>query len=225
VPKWRAIVFDLDDTLYPERDYVFSGFRAVATWAAEHLGIPQTTGTAELIGLYRSGVRGDTFDRWLADRGLSPAGLVPQLVQVYRDHNPSLRPFPGVPELLAALHASRQLGLVSDGYLTVQERKWTALGLAAFFDAVIFSDAWGRATWKPSPKPFEAALQQLAVAAQDVVYVADNPVKDFLGARQVGLATIRLRWPDGEYTQFQPSTPQHAPDFTVASLTDLQGLL
>ena len=33
----HAIIFDLDDTLYPERDYVLSGFRAVAqTYAQIH---------------------------------------------------------------------------------------------------------------------------------------------------------------------------------------------
>jgi hypothetical protein len=40
VSGWRAIVFDLDDTLYPERDYVLRGFRAVAAWSDPNLGIP-----------------------------------------------------------------------------------------------------------------------------------------------------------------------------------------
>ena len=57
VPKWRAIVFDLDDTLYPERDYVLSGFRAIARWAAEHLRIPAEDGYRELAELFAAGVR------------------------------------------------------------------------------------------------------------------------------------------------------------------------
>jgi len=70
VPRWRAVVLDLDDTLYPEAAYVRSGFRAVAGRAEGTLGIPAPEGERELVSLFEAGVRGDTFDRWLAARGL-----------------------------------------------------------------------------------------------------------------------------------------------------------
>lgn len=220
--RWQAIVFDLDDTLYPERDYVFSGFRAVAAWAEAQLGIPAGQGVAELRYLFEQGVRGDTFNRWLAAHDLGPDSLVPQLVQVYREHEPRLVPFPEVPQLLASLHRRYGLGLLSDGYLPVQQRKLAALGLAHHFDAVVFSDEWGRAAWKPSIKPFQAVLQRLAVDAENSVYVADNPAKDFLGARQVGTFTIWVRWSGGEYTHLDPPSPQHAPHLTLTSLLELE---
>ena len=72
MPAWQAIVFDLDDTLYPERAYVLSGFRAVAAWAAGELGLPVTQGFAELRRLFDDGVRGDTFNRWLESHGFQP---------------------------------------------------------------------------------------------------------------------------------------------------------
>lgn len=221
----QAVVFDLDDTLYPERAYVLSGFRAVARWAEARWAIPATQGYEELHTLFAQGVRGDTFNRWLQQHGLDPAPRIPQLVTAYREHEPELAPFAGIPALLARLQLTRPVGLVSDGYLAVQRRKFAALGLAHHFGAVVFSDSWGRAAWKPSPVPFRAVLDQLGAHPEGAVYVGDNPKKDFLGARRLGMATIRLRLLDGEHYTLEPTGDEYAPDRTVGSVADLAALL
>ena len=223
--RWRAIIFDLDDTLYPERDYVLSGFRSVAEWGQQHLGIPVDRGFSELHKLYVAGIRGDTFNRWLAHHGIPSEEIVQELVRVYRDHWPTIRCFPEVPTLLGSLRRHFRLGLVSDGYLEVQQRKLSSLGLAGHFDAIVFSDELGRESWKPSMKPFIKVLTKLNVPPSVAVYVADNPVKDFLGARQAGMSTIWVHRPDGEYTHLRPPSAAHAPDYKVTSLTELEQLL
>jgi putative hydrolase of the HAD superfamily len=203
---------------------VLGGFRAAATRAAVRLGIPAEQGYAQLRRLFAAGVRGDTFDRWAAMHGWPPSA-VPALVEAYRGHEPALRPFPGVPALLDSLRRRARLGLVSDGHLAVQRRKLAALGLAGHFDAIVFSDAWGREAWKPSTRPFEIVTALLAVPGRAAVYVGDNPTKDFLGARRAGLATIWLRRPDGEYAGRTPPTAEHAADMVVGSLAALEALL
>jgi putative hydrolase of the HAD superfamily len=220
--EWRAIVFDLDDTLYPERDYVFSGFQAVALWADDHLGIPTEQGVAELRHLFERGARGDTFNRWLAKYNLTNEDLVHRMVDVYREHHPVLTPFPEVPDLLTLLQRHYYLGLVSDGYLSVQQRKLTALGLSHYFDAIVFSDEWGRAAWKPNVRPFETILQRLTVEATKSIYVGDNPTKDFFGARQIGMFTVWVQWSGGEYIELSPPTAQHAPHLIVTSVKELE---
>ena len=222
---WQAIVFDLDDTLYAERDYVLSGFRAVAKWSAINLGIPQEQGYAALYQLYTSGVRGDTFNRWLHLFGMNEK-YVPALVQVYREHEPHLRPFPEIPPLLAELHRQYRLGLLSDGFLEVQKRKLAALGLAASFDAILFTDELGREHWKPSPKPFREILLRLGMEEPNrAVYVADNPLKDFIGARETGMYTIWVRRAGGEYDHREPPTEAHRPHEMVQSIAELPRLL
>ena len=221
----RAIIFDLDDTLYPERDFVLSGFRAVALYSEKTLGIPAEAGYVSLLALYESGVRGDTFNRWLATFGRPEESLVEQCVQVYRRHNPDIQPFDGVPRLLQDLAGEHRLGLVSDGYLAIQKRKLSALALAPYFDAVVFSDEWGRMAWKPSSRPFQAILQRLDLAAGQAIYVADNPLKDFYGARRLGLATIMIKRPAAEYSHLQPPTPAHAPDAIIDHLALLSQLV
>jgi putative hydrolase of the HAD superfamily len=225
VSRWQAVVFDLDDTLYLEKSFAFSGFRAVSAWAETHLGIPAAQGLAEMKGLFEQGVRGDTFDRWLSGHGLSADSLVSQLVHVYRAHEPVLAPFPEVPEVLASLQGRYRLGLLSDGHLDVQRRKLAALGVAHYFDTVVFSDEWGREAWKPSAVPFEAVLRQLGTGAGESIYVGDNPVKDFFGARQVGMFSVQVRRPGGEYADLEPPTAQHAPHRIATSLVELEQVL
>lgn len=231
--NWQAIVFDLDDTLYPEREYVFSGFHAVAQWGATTFGIDAVTGYAHLQTLFEAGVRGDTFNRWLTEFNLveqeSTQGVVETtitaLIEIYRHHTPTLRPFPEAVALLPTLAQHYQLGLVSDGYLAVQQRKWAALRIAHHFCGVVFSDQWGREAWKPSTKPFTEVLHLLKVAPEQAVYIGDNPLKDFLGAKQVGMATIWLKRADGEYTKHEPPTAAYGPDQTVTSWAALQRVL
>jgi putative hydrolase of the HAD superfamily len=220
----KAILFDMDDTLYPERTFVLSGFRAVADWAEVHCGIPAGEGYARLESLFVAGARGDTFNRWLADFAFREAAeLVPQLVQVYREHRPTIRPFPEVPTLLTSLRQTYRLGLITDGYLAVQRRKLAALRLDSLFEVVVFSDEWGRQAWKPAAQPYEAALSRLMLSPGEVVYVADNPRKDFFGARQVGMWAVWLRLPQGEYAHIQPPSPHHESHVTVSSWPELMG--
>ncbi len=219
----HAVIFDLDDTLYPERSYVLSGFQAVAVWIETILAIPKAETLHELGLLFTQGVRGDTFHQWLGQRGVGGERdeLVRQMVVIYREHDPVLTPFDGMTELLDELEQQYRLGLISDGYLTVQQRKWKAISFNRLFQSVVFSDAFGREHWKPSHVPFQVALEALDVSPERAVYVGDNPAKDFIGARAAGLSTIRFRSSGGEHALAEPPSSLHAPDRTVESVDDL----
>ena len=221
----QAIVFDLDDTLYSEQDYVISGFKAVAEWAAVNLGIAQDKGFTTLANLYDQGVRNNTFNQWLAIHQIENSAVVPKLLDVYRSHEPTINPFDESIDLLKTLNQSYKIGLVSDGYLQVQQRKWTALGLDTFFDAVVFSDSLGRENWKPSTAPFKLVLNQLNVAPEFSVYIGDNPRKDFFGARQLGMSTIWIKRSDSEYGDLQPPSLEYQPDLTIDSLSQVLELV
>jgi putative hydrolase of the HAD superfamily len=127
--------------------------------------------------------------------------------------------------LLASLKNTYRLGLLSDGYLEVQQRKLHALNLAHYFDAAVFSDKWGREAWKPSVKPFEEILSLLRTEASAAIYVGDNPTKDFLGARQIGMFTIWVKRPEGFYASLKPPTANHSPDLSLRSLEELHTFL
>jgi putative hydrolase of the HAD superfamily len=241
----KAVVFDLDDTLYPEKQYVQSGFRAVARECAGQIDLEPEQIYEKLVEISDAGERRRTFDVFLESSGLNDS-LAARMVDVYRDHTPTLSPYPGVTGMLAELSVDHRLGIVSDGDLKVQQRKWHALGLERFFRAVVFSDELGRDSWKPSERPFLAVLEaldvrrdswkpserpflavleELDVPPGEAVYVGENSLKDFLGARRSGMRTVRVLEPAGYYTLEEPPTPEHAADATVTTLADLVELV
>lgn len=220
-----AVIFDLDDTLYPERDYALSGFAAVASWAEGALGVPYTEGYAALRRMFETGVRGDTFNRWLAERSLPKQPWIPQMVQVYREHTPDLQPFEDTLPLLDRLRERHPLALITQGYRPGQQRKLEALELTEYFDPTVIMGEEERAHWKPSSQPFERALSELGVRAEQSAYIGDNPLKDFLGARLLGMKTIWVRRPGGEHASKQPPTPEHAADEELTELAAVPAAL
>lgn len=213
-------VLDLDDTLYPERDYVISGFKALDTWAYTELKIE---GFAKhCIRLFEQGERGTIFNQALEAVGMNASQeRIQQLLNIYRNHTPvGLTLFPDAERFLNQKSKNIQLGLITDGYLEVQKLKFAALNIKPFFDAVVFSDALGREHWKPSTAPYEQVETLLKVEGTRCLYIGDNPTKDFLGARTRGWLTIRLRRESGEHCLKEP-TAEHAADFEIHSLDEL----
>jgi len=196
----RVALFDLDDTLYPERAFVDGGFRAVGRFLGPQLGRAPATIARRLRALHDRDGRGRLFDTLLAEYG-RPADpdLVLAALLVYRAHRPRTRPFSDVIESLDAIRtAGFRTGLVTDGLSAVQRRKLAALpDVAKRLDAVVMTDELGPAYAKPSAVPFRIACRLLGVDTGDAVYVGNDPRKDFVGAKEAGLWTIRTgRLPD-----------------------------
>ncbi|WP_333609564.1 hypothetical protein, partial [Arsukibacterium sp.] len=64
-------IFDLDDTLYDERQYVESGLRAVARLAATRWQLDENSSYHTLLQLLDTRGRGRIFDDWLAQHNLA----------------------------------------------------------------------------------------------------------------------------------------------------------
>jgi putative hydrolase of the HAD superfamily len=190
----RVVVFDLDDTLFPEREYVRSGIAAVAAF----LERPDFATVA--WELFTGGVRGRLFDETLVRLGLPvEARTIELLVERYRTHRPALRLFPEVDAVLAGLRPRCRLAIVSDGPLAAQERKIEALGLRGRFDPIVLTDRWGRAFWKPHERAFRAVEAATGEHGGACAYVGDNPLKDFVAPRALGWRRVRVRRVDGEH--------------------------
>ena len=219
----NTLVFDLDDTLYPERDYVFSGFRAVGEWMSDRHGVSGFGTRAQ--ARFAGGERGRVFDSTLADFGMeaSPA-LIGELVEVYRNHQPRINLFPDAFVALEWASGRFNVALITDGYASVQEKKITALGLERWIPCRIITDALGRHNWKPSPAAYRAVMDFFSGPAGGFVYIGDNPRKDFIGARRLGWRTIRIIRPEGEHANYQPAAHEAA-EIEITSLDDLDRLL
>ena len=216
----RVVVFDLDDTLYLERDFVRSGFAAVGRWLEAHRGVRDFE--AHAWELFLAGRRGDVFDRALPELGLEPQpALVRELVGVYREHSPTLRLESAAAELLAALHGRCRLALLTDGYHDTQRRKIAALQLDPRCRPIVCTDQWGRAHWKPSPRGFLHIQQVLEAAPERCIYIGDNPAKDFRAPKALGWRTLRVRHALGEHARAAAASPLDDADATVTSLAEV----
>ena len=186
-----AVVFDLDDTLYAERDYVYSGYGAVADYLRKTADRDEDF-RSWLWERFLAGRYGGAFDELNDYFALDLSdGRITELVSVYRGHEPDIHPGEGIGELLENLHGKFRLGIVSDGFLPAQQLKLNSLALERFFDAVVFTESLGRDAWKPSPAGFEAIAEKLNVSHEACVYIADNPSKDFVAPNALGWRTIQ----------------------------------
>jgi putative hydrolase of the HAD superfamily len=221
----RAVVFDLDDTLYPERDYVRGGFSAVADHAASTMGEDSAQVLGELWEMFQSGVRRDTIDQWLRGRGRDPAIDGPGMIEAYRAHAPRLTPYPDVAPALEGLRGAAKLGLITEGRRAGQQAKLDALGLRPRLEKVVILGEDERADWKPSRVPFDRWLEGSGLAPEQAVYLADNPAKDFLGARRAGWRSIRVRRADGLHRDEEPIADDARPDEEIQDLVSLGSIL
>jgi len=220
----KAVVFDLDDTLYPERAYAFSGFEAVAARFADWLGDPAASAAA-MRRLFDTEHRTRVFDALLAELGLDePGDLIGAMIGAYRRHRPNIALYADADAALTRFSGRCRLGILSDGPTVQQSAKVAALGLAARVDAIILTDELDPGLSKPHPKGFELMADRLGAAHDECTYIADNPAKDFVAPNALGWVTIRVVRPDGIYKD-APVAEGGAPRQIITSLDEIDGLI
>jgi putative hydrolase of the HAD superfamily len=222
-----CLIFDLDDTLYAERDFAVSAFGEVGRWAATTFGI---RGLAdEMTERLDQGQLGQLFGAALqARRPEHTAAELAALVQVYRTHEPSqLHLFDDAARALTTFSArpDTALGLITDGTAMVQASKIRALGISDRFGHAILTDALGgRPFFKPHPLAFEQMQATLAQSGDRLVYVGDNPAKDFQAPNRLGWLTVQVDRPGQRSTRLHrgaQTLPDGAARHVVESLDEL----
>jgi putative hydrolase of the HAD superfamily len=185
------IIFDLDDTLYDERVYVESGLQAVAAFGADQFGWEPAISFRFMMNVLDQEGRGAIFDRWLATHRRHGKGLVRECVRVYRHHAPSLWLYQEARELLSTL-SLYPLYLVTDGHKVVQQHKIKALGIEFFFRHIFITHRYGIRHAKPSIYCFEKIQKRESCDWHHMIYIGDNPAKDFVSLNPLGIHTVRV---------------------------------
>lgn len=221
-----VLVFDLDDTLYPERQFALCGFRAAAAWAEAELGLRGLD--ADMIRLLDAGYLGGLFAKVLEDRrsGQHSPGQVQGLIAAYRSCEPELSLFGDARWALENYGRAGPLGLITDGTHAMQQKKVRALELEPRFRTIIYTDllAEARAFAKPHPRSFELMETALADPGGRFVYVGDNPAKDFAAPNARGWVTVQVVREGGIHDAtrtIEGGAAQHK----VSALTELPKIL
>ena len=172
------IILDLDDTLYSEREFQRSGFRAIL----ETLDVDHTVLLDDLLELNIQGA--DVFERMNFDDHLRHVAL-----SIYRQHIPSISLYPDAALFIdQALAAGCLLSIATEGRSISQRNKMTALGLDGKITHILISEEVGHRKVEP-----EFFAEIIAVAKdRPCVMVGDNPVKDFVVPNSFGWDTYLL---------------------------------
>jgi putative hydrolase of the HAD superfamily len=218
-----VLVFDLDDTLYLERDFAFSGFEAVGRWLQEQLKCP-TDPVPRMKALFESDSRNRVFNQLLAEWQCSQSQIeawVPLMVDCYRNHTPVIDVCADAAKAIDRWEKTFQLSLISDGPPRMQQNKIRALKLEDRFRPIILTDQWGESFRKPHPRAFHEVQNVTGHSGPECVYIADNHSKDFIAPRQLGWRTVCVGRKGGVYSQAVAPTGG-SPEFHVSSLDELE---
>ena len=180
VDQNTVVVFDLDDTLYNEIEYLKSAYLEIAqqlenkNWRALY---------AQMISMYRNSK--DVFGYLSEQYDTSKSTLITS----YRKHKPAITLFNGAMETLQLIkNKNGKIGLITDGRKITQTNKIKALGLLPFLDCTVISEEFG--TEKPHPNNFKHMEKTFGKGSYH--YIADNLKKDFLTPNAIGWNTIGL---------------------------------
>lgn len=188
----KGVIFDLDDTLYSEKEYVKSGFKVISDLLGG--GYEETLWTYFCMGkkaineLLKKLKREDEID---------------SILDVYRNHKPNIHLYDGVKDMICELRERNiKVGIITDGRPEGQRNKIDALGLDNLADDIIITDEIGGVQFrKPCDIAFRILQIRWSLPASTIVYVADNPEKDFQAPRQLGMKSIFFNNKDGLHSQ------------------------
>jgi putative hydrolase of the HAD superfamily len=188
----KCVIFDLDDTLYPEIEYCKSGMLSISKILAKKLSLSSEGVFEKIWSRFLSGDRDMLFNKILDEFGYEyDQSFILELIGAYRGHMPDIVLPIESESVLKELSREYTLALLSDGFMPAQRLKVDSLGIKDYFKEIVFSDELGREFWKPSTVGFEKILVNLNIAPEMAVYVGDNIKKDFIAPNKLGMHSIQ----------------------------------
>lgn len=189
----KAVVFDLDDTLILEKDYINSGFEVVAGKISVAYNIEKNIVLSKLKSLFQQGSK-NVFNRLLDDMHIKYSEqFIRRLVYEYRNHEPNIQLLEEAKEIISYLKDNGyKIGIITDGYKETQRNKLKALKLSFIFNEIIITDELGREFWKPHELAYRKMKENLGCDFPEIAYIGDNERNDFITAKKLGMKTFKI---------------------------------
>lgn len=206
-----VVVFDLDDTLFAEMEYVRSAYREIS----------RRYGWPYLDMMLSAGSPREAFDT---------TGLPVDLqLEIYRTHRPDISlPWQSLYTLATLRNRGCTLGIVTDGRSITQRHKIEALGLDRFVRPDMFFISEEVGADKISGEPFARIMSKFG-KSERYIYIGDNPAKDFVAPKRMGWLTVcLLGGAEGNnlFSQDFSSFPkENLPEMKIGYLTELLGIV
>ncbi|NMM25924.1 MAG: HAD family hydrolase [Glaciimonas sp.] len=217
----KAVLFDLDDTLWPITPVIEQAEKVLHEWLLKHAPAVAERYSIDLLRSRRQelmhiepryqidlwGLRHKTLSDAFRQVGADVA-LVDHAMGVFSTARNAVTPFADVLPGLAKLNTRLAVGSISNGFADLQ-----AIGIAHHFQTSIAAHRFGRA--KPDPQIFHAACAALDIPPQQAVYVGDDLMLDVQGAQNAGMQGVWMN-------RFERRLPEQCrPDAVCTTLHEL----
>lgn len=218
----KAVLFDLDDTLWPIVPTIIRAETLLFDWLREHAPAVAQDHTIESLRARRMALMQEEPRYRIDLPGLRHAGLteafdasgadpvhIDAAMTLFNDARNAVVPYDDVLPALERLARQVALGTISNGSADL-----AAIGMAGHFRISIAAHQFGSA--KPDPAIFQAACAALDVDPAETVYVGDDPLLDVVGAQKAGLRAVWMN-------RFDRVLPEHVrPDASCTNLLELE---
>jgi HAD superfamily hydrolase (TIGR01549 family) len=217
----RAVLFDLDDTLFDHTFSLRTGLAAI--WRSDPA--LRSHPFRDVVGEYErlldeihpdvlqgrkthAEARAERFRRLFAWAGSrATAAELEAATREYRaSYQASRRAVDGAAALLRSLHGRVTIGVVSNNHLAEQREKVAAIGIGPYLDFLLTSEEAGAE--KPSPAIFRMALERASVRPEETVMVGDNWAADIVGAHGSGIRSVWLNRRKARPLDSPPNVPE-----------------
>lgn len=206
----KGIIFDLDDTLYSEKEYIKSGFKKVGHFL-------QDKDAAKLLWkLFQEGK--PAIDNYL--NLIGKVDLKDKCLEIYRNQKPDIHPYPEAMEILENLiKRSIKVGIITDGRVEGQKNKIKALKLDKIVKDIVITDELGGIQFrKPNDIAFRIMQCRWRLPFEQIAYVGDNITKDFQAPKQLGMQGLYFDNKESLYYKCEQSSKT---EFMLDNLKDI----
>jgi 2-haloalkanoic acid dehalogenase type II len=225
----KAVLFDLDDTLWPVTPVIMQAELSLHQWIS--LNAPQVTQRYSIEDLRKK--RNDLvssdprfeYDFWALRHTLlrgvfnefgEDPGKADQAMAVFADARNQVQLYEDVIPALHLLQQTMALGSISNGFADLQK-----IGLSPHFKVSLAAHSFGCA--KPDPRIFRAACDALNLLPQQVLFVGDDLMLDVHAAQQVGMQGI---WMNRRNLSLQDLPQRNViPDAVITNLHEILNCL
>lgn len=216
----KVLIFDLDDTLYYEKEYVLGAFKEVAYYLGNKYGENEEKLYIRMKEILEDLGRGKIFNIICEENNFNED--IKNLVNIYRSSKPKLDFYEDSKEFLSwARKHGYKLGIITDGCNKVQWNKIKGLGIEELVDKIIVTDDLGKEFWKPHEKSYLDMMKYFNINKDECMYIGDNPNKDFIGAKGLGIKTTRIIRESGDHIKTFLGKEYEA-DFNIMNFSELE---
>ncbi len=223
--KIKHIIFDLDDTLYPQAEYTRQCLHNSCEIIQKYFDVSKDILKKELdIILDNKGIEyRHIYDDLFEKLKIDGKARLSEIIKKFKETKPNIQPYKNTVKVLEYLVKQKYiLSIITDGPVEIQKYKIQNLGIEPYFSQVIYTDEFGVEHRKPSEKAFNYFLGNTGANPQECIYIGNDPGRDFIPAKKTGMYSVRIV--QGEYKNLKLSKDFEA-EYNIFDIIDLINLL